>query len=173
MSVYFLSDLHLGHKNVHKFRTQFSTAEAHDEFILEQIKKTLTKRDKVFLLGDNCFTKEKFDALIDAIPAGCIVVYILGNHDLERDLTVEYISSKVHSVHALLKYKHYWISHAPIHPIELRGKVNIHGHTHFEIMGERYINVCPEHTGFKPVALETLPLIHEEQRIFKEVRCKN
>lgn len=163
MSVYFLSDLHLGHRNVHKYRTCFATAEEHDLFILCKLGSTLNKRDKVFLLGDNCFTKDAFDKLIAVIPNGCVIVYVLGNHDLERDLTVEYIKSRVHSVEALIKYKHYWISHAPIHPKELRGKRNIHGHTHFDLMGEKYINVCCEHTGYAPVQLENLGLLHYEQ----------
>ncbi len=67
-------------------------------------------------------------------------------------------------VFSLLSYKGHWLSHAPIHPMELRGKKNIHGHCHpylmtKEVYGEtvvddRYINVCVEYVGYTPIKWE-------------------
>ncbi len=57
---------------------------------------------------------------------------------------------------SLVKYKNFWLSHAPVHPGELSGKKNLHGHTHFELMGDpRYINVCVEYAK-SPVRLEDI-----------------
>ena len=65
----------------------------------------------------------------------------------------------------LYKYKEFWLSHAPIHPCELRGKRNIHGHVHQNhVMDEhhkrdnRYINVCVENTDGAPVSLDKIRL---------------
>ena len=62
----------------------------------------------------------------------------------------------------------FWLSHAPIHPNELRGRKNIHGHVHneavtyydeiFEIEAPdpNYINVCCDVTDYKPISLEEI-----------------
>jgi len=52
------------------------------------------------------------------------------------------------------------MSHIPIHPDCIgRFIFNIHGHTHYNhVMRDgardfRYVNVCVEHTGYRPVLL--------------------
>lgn len=71
------------------------------------------------------------------------------------------------SIHSMVNYKGFWLTHAPIHPCELRGKRNIHGHVHDNSvkrgmgLDERYINACLEVNNFKPVKF---------QDILKEVR---
>ena len=57
-------------------------------------------------------------------------------------------------VHSLYKWHEFWLSHCPIHPDELRGKVNIHGHVHHATLNDkRYYNTSLENTGFYPVDL--------------------
>lgn len=163
MSVYFASDLHLGHRAITKYRPQFETVEQHDKYILDLLTKKLYKKDKIYLLGDNAFSVKSFNQLIEAIPKGCIVEYILGNHDLQFDLTTKYIAEHVNKVEGIKKYKDYWISHAPIHPIELRKRINIHGHAHHDLFGEGYINVCMDFTDMDIVRLEKLPELYEKQ----------
>lgn len=46
------TDLHLGHENAIKWRTQFSTAEEHDEFIFDKLASKVNKRDSLILFGD-------------------------------------------------------------------------------------------------------------------------
>lgn len=157
MSVYFTSDLHLGHKNVHMYRKRFSSAEEHDKFMLDMLASTLTKRDKIYLLGDNCFTEEAFYELASVIPSGCEVTYIAGNHDFERSLTPKIITDFGFKLIGIEKYKRYWLTHAPIHPCELRDKINIHGHTHETLLGDGYLNVCPEVCNYSLVQLERIP----------------
>lgn len=88
-SVYFAADLHLGHKNAHRFRTQFSSAEEHDDFMVRSVLLVPGKRN------------------------------VLCN-----------------KVYSLVKYKGFWLSHAPIHPEELRGCKNIHGHCHDAVISD-------------------------------------
>jgi len=47
-NVWMCADLHLGHKNIYKFRTQFESEEHHRNTVKENYHKVVTKRDKVF-----------------------------------------------------------------------------------------------------------------------------
>ena len=79
---------------------------------------------------------------------------VLGNHDVDAKFFSPYFSK----VCGFARYKGAWLSHAPIHPEELRGKINIHGHTHYHCIldDSRYINVCCEQVNFRPVNLNEL-----------------
>lgn len=156
MKVCFWSDLHLGHANITKFRPIFSTMEEHDEFIMDTIISMKDKRTVFYILGDAFVSRnglEKFEKLFGNVRT----TLVLGNHDLEREgLSFKDLIGIVDNVQSLVKYKNFWLSHAPIHHGELRGKKNLHGHTHFELMGDsRYINVCVEYAK-SPVRLEDI-----------------
>lgn len=162
MAVYAWSDTHLNHKNILKYRPQFNSLKQHEEYILSSLSETITKRDKIYLLGDNSFDLDGFNKLMRAIPQGAVVVYMGGNHDFERnkryfqDVAMHEQISEFGA--GLLKERTYkaWMSHSPIHPAELRGKVNIHGHVHDNtIQDNRYINVSVDNVG-KPVNLELI-----------------
>jgi len=158
MRRYICSDLHLGHSGIQRFRRDFRSAEDHHNFVWANLEALDGKRVMFFLLGDVAFTPEWLQKIKDLRAQK---VLILGNHDLDR--SVKNMSDLVEAyddIYSLHKYKGYWLSHAPIHPDELRGKKNIHGHTHPYLMkdGEevdpRYINVCMEYTGYKPISWE-------------------
>jgi len=140
-SVYFISDLHLGHEKICHFRDGFGDCpEEHDEILIERINQTVRSKDKLYILGDAAFTKPGFDKL------GRIHCrhkeLILGNHDTRS--MQEYLQA-FEKVHGFRRYKEFWISHCPIHPEELRGKKNIHGHVHAKVIDDdRYISVCVE-----------------------------
>jgi calcineurin-like phosphoesterase family protein len=145
--VWFCSDLHFGHKNIGKFREPCNiTNEAHNrQTIAHDWHNCVTKRGVVYVLGDACFTMETVETFA-SLPGKKILVR--GNHDLiDTQVYLKYFEG----VYGLLKYKEFWLSHAPIHPHELRGKVNLHGHVHFNTVlhdngktDNRYFNCCPE-----------------------------
>ena len=54
MQSYFTSDLHLGHKVITKYRSQFSSADEHDEAILTMLE-SFPKRTLMHILGDFLF----------------------------------------------------------------------------------------------------------------------
>ena len=85
-------------------------------------------------------------------------VLILGNHCTERNnITVSDLSEAFDEIHGVLKYKEFWLTHTPMHPVELRGKMNIHGHVHrHSINDPRYINVCPEVCNYSPISLHEI-----------------
>lgn len=139
MSTYFISDLHLGHKNILSFSpNRYGTnVDEHDLYQISQITSTITKRDLLFILGDVAFSLEKLE-LLKHIRGS--IVLVRGNHDT---FELSEYSKYFNDVLGLVRYKEFWLSHSPIHPEELRGKHNIHGHVHMQsIPDDRYINVC-------------------------------
>lgn len=150
-NVWFTSDLHLGHKNIANFRTQFESELHHREVIKENYHKVVTKRDKVFLLGDVAFTQETLDDVGTWVAEKKVL--IVGNHCIDN-IKMSEVCKHFDEVYSLKKYKEFWLSHAPIHPQELRGKYNLHGHMHFETVDDpRYLNLCLEHTDYTPIDL--------------------
>lgn len=160
--VYFISDLHLGHKNILQFSGGLrdgNTVEEHDHIILERIKLTVNKRDVLYICGDIILThdkeqEKKYLREIADIPGAKYL--IRGNHD---NLNIIDYSSVFQDIYGIHKYKKYWLTHAPIHPSELRGKGNIHGHCHLERIKNqyneidpRYINVCVEMNRGWPIS---------------------
>ena len=139
---WFCSDLHWGHKNIEKFRTPLISSEKENrKRIQDEWKLLVGKRDDVYVLGDVCFKIEHMEEFKD-LP-GARKWLVRGNHDqFDTQVYLKYFNG----VYGLLKYKEFWLSHAPIHPNELRNKINLHGHVHYStIEDERYVNCCPEY----------------------------
>lgn len=127
--VYFSSDWHIGHKNIHKFRhpsngfpLTFSDEAEHREWLFDWVVKHVTKRDTMYLLGDVAFSEEALEA-VSKLPGRKVLVK--GNHDLIKHPRESQVYDQILG---LGKYKKYWLSHAPVHPQEIRGRVNLHGH---------------------------------------------
>jgi len=160
-TVYFIGDLHLGHRNVAKYRHGFESPEQHDEFMKEQLRKCYGKRNTIWLLGDTIFhvAHEKF--MEEMCENFQNVHNVLGNHctenkmreDIQRRLYTKYDNFHLHGI---IKKYDFWISHAPIHPDEMRSKLgNIHGHVHYKTLPDkRYLNVSAENINYTPMTLE-------------------
>ena len=155
-NVYVISDLHLGHKNILNFEPNYrfgDTVEEHDHILIERIKSVVkSRRDRLIILGDICM-KEELMPMLDEIPGEKILVR--GNHDQFDDEVYRKYFKKIHGI---LHYKGFWLTHAPIHPVELRGKKNVHGHVHsnsirnhYHEKDERYINACVENCEGYPI----------------------
>lgn len=162
-NVLFCSDLHFGHKNIGKFRNSLisdNTEEENRRRICEDWRKRVTKRDIVYVLGDACFS---MDTIFEFGELPGKKILVRGNHDLlDTQVYLKYFDG----VYGLLKYKEFWLSHAPIHPNELRGKVNLHGHVHYgTIPDKRYLNCCPENlwplVGSSLISLDEIRKFYE------------
>lgn len=161
MQILFATDLHLGHENIHKFRCKskgffrdFSDEKEHREWIESEICPRLTKRTILYLLGDICISDGSVD-YIKKWPGKRIL--IKGNHDIESTKRLMEAFDEIFGLH---KYKNMWLSHAPVHPNEIRGRPNLHGHVHYATINypdrdltyrlpknqphEDYLNICPE-----------------------------
>lgn len=161
------SDLHLGHKNVHKFRTKFATAEEHHNEVFENLATNIGKHDSVIFLGDIAFDIHWLEKIyfINCVKK----TLVLGNHDTER-LHILDLTSVFDSIHSMYSRRNMLFTHCPVHSGEFRGKkLNIHGHLHnrlvkdfFEATDTRYFNACLEHTDYKPISFaEILERIYD------------
>ena len=160
------SDLHLGHKNIHKFRTQFETAEDHHQVIFDNFASNINKRDSVILLGDIAFDAYWLKQ-IEKIT--CIKkTLILGNHDTEY-CSMGHLMMTFDVIHSMYSKRNMLFTHCPIHEKQFRDKkINIHGHLHNRIITrfdrpsgmdfthEKYFNACVEHTDYKPISFSEI-----------------
>lgn len=146
--VFHTADWHLGHKNILKYRPEFSSIEEHDNTLFENYLSTILKRDTVYFQGDIIFNRSYLEQ-VKELPGHKVLV--LGNHDTDF-LRAEEFFGVFQKIVALTTKKHAWLSHAPIHPDELRGKFNIHGHVHRQTLSDtRYFNVSVENTDYTPI----------------------
>jgi len=157
--VYVTSDWHLGHNGISsRFRTRFVSDHHHDHHIVETARSYLTKRDTLICIGDMSFTVEGME-MIQSLPGKKILVR--GNHDV---LAEAWYRDTFEVVHGAMEYKGFFITHIPIHPMELYRRPNIHGHCHgggpAELqIGEnydRYFNAILEYNDYKPVLFQTI-----------------
>ena len=150
-NIWFIGDIHGGHRNVHKFRKQFQSEEDHYQHVKDNFHKVVKKRDKVFFMGDTAFTLERLQDISNWVCGRKVL--ICGNHDTDH-IPMKVLCEYFDEVYSLYKWHEFWLSHCPIHPDELRGKVNIHGHVHHATLNDkRYYNTSLENTGFYPVDL--------------------
>lgn len=169
--VFFTSDLHLGHQKVLKFQDDegnltrnFTTIEEHDACICDNWVSLVENEDKIFVLGDVAFTLDGLE-LLRKLPGRKYL--IRGNHDIFSLRDYSYVFE---DIYGLYYYKgrgktKLWLSHAPIHPQELRGRCNVHGHLHHKIVpNATYLNVCLEYTDFRPISLETVKSLIETEK---------
>lgn len=148
----FIADTHLGHRNIWKYRKVFESTLHNDLYFIRILQETSTKRDSMYFLGDIIFD-EKYLDVIKELPGKKVL--ILGNHCSEY-IHISKLASTFDDVHGLLKYKEFWLSHAPLHDGELRQKLNVHGHVHTESVPDtKYLNVSVDSTfmRYKPRTL--------------------
>lgn len=138
-TVWIIGDAHFGHRNIGVYREGVDNDDANRQFIGDFWREWVhPKRSDVWMLGDMAFTHEA-RAFLRALP-GRVQHWVLGNHDVDP-MTVFDLDSGRLRVHGMVKKFGTWFSHAPIHPDELRGCVNVHGHVHnATIDDDRYFN---------------------------------
>lgn len=162
--VLFTADPHYGHKNIHKFRftdqQRFANADEHDEWYRSEWEKCVTRRDKVFVLGDAAFSDEKLREF-GTLPGRKVLVG--GNHDNMTSLAAKL--DVFEDIHGMVKYRGVWLTHAPVHPQDVGWPNivgNVHGHVHSHTINDgRYFNACPDFTigEIMPIAVTYIRVI--------------
>ena len=157
--VFFISDLHLGHRNVMEFTDRgFECLDHMHDTIIELWNQVVTKRDLTYVLGDVCFDHQYLPILS---KLNGVKNLILGNHDkFKKGELFKYFNS----VHGCRSYKGNILTHIPIHPSEFyRWRYNIHGHLHtYDIDDPRYINVNIDRLPLlQPIPFDDLIKQHE------------
>jgi calcineurin-like phosphoesterase family protein len=160
----FIGDLHLGHRKVVELTRKSggyregATVAEHDDWVMTQLYSVKPDKRTIWhIMGDVAFDEKAFGA-IKNLPGRKRL--IIGNHDI---FPTEFYLQYFEAVLGTHKKFHMWLSHVPIHPAELRSRVNVHGHVHDGIMrrnpygdpDKRYLNVAidwvPNH---RPMTLE-------------------
>lgn len=156
-SVYFTSDLHLGHKGILSFgqRQHESLEEMHLSLVDAWNTVVKKKKDIVYILGDVCMDVQEMRWL-DRLTGQKRLV--LGNHDTFQYPVYAKYFEKVYHFHK--SYKGIVLTHIPIHPNELtyrNWKWNVHGHIHnkeLSNLGPKYLNINVDVVGYQPLHLD-------------------
>jgi calcineurin-like phosphoesterase family protein len=160
----------------------FASVEEHDETIIANFNKLVQPKDRVYVMGDVAIGRAHI-ATVGRLNGRKILVK--GNHDIFKlkdyvPYFEDIIACRVYPDHDLI------VSHIPVHTgqLEHRFKWNLHGHLHINLVHKteyhvrnqcdtsdlmedcvveeehvldgRYINVCLEHTDFKPVSFDDI-----------------
>ena len=151
MSKFFLiSDPHIGHRNVTRFRPTFSSVEEHDETLIDNIRTAVSKRDVLLFGGDVAFSTEALEKIRSIV---CLKkILILGNHDTDHVKFSELIGV-YDRIYSMWSKRNFLITHCPIHPSEMREHLGcIHGHIHDRVIDDpRYFNISAEQLDYKPI----------------------
>jgi calcineurin-like phosphoesterase family protein len=141
----------------------YASSEEGDTVIRENWNRTVSKGDKVYVMGDVAFNPK--DLKILEVLNGSKIL-IKGNHDtLELSKYAKYFRD----VRAYHKLDNEILSHIPIHPVSLwRAKrnaswLNIHAHLHAEevmlaegVVDLRYFSCCVERIGYTPISIDEI-----------------
>jgi len=155
MSVLFVGDLHLGHRAIVRLSRGLRpgrTTEEHDDWVMSRLMMMApTKRTLWYFMGDVSFSPDGLDRLA-TVPGRKILVK--GNHDV---FPLADYARVFEDVCGGFKKYGIWLTHMPVHEVELRGRPNLHGHMHYNELSRdpRYLNTAIEWLPQqKPLTLE-------------------
>lgn len=157
MTIWITSDTHFSHANILTFKDPwgelmrpFSSVEEMDETLVERWNDRVKPSDHVYHLGDVAMSRPALK-IVERLNGHKRLLF--GNHDI-----YDYKSYTEVGFEKLMSYRKFdglFLSHIPIHPSSMPKFVNVHGHIHANgDLGERYVNVSVEATGFAPLSLE-------------------
>ena len=83
---WYTADLHLGHGNIIQYakRDSLGSIQDHDNAIIDNLNNCVAKKDRLFILGDFCFSKGDYLANVARLRnrIRCeYITFVLGNHD--------------------------------------------------------------------------------------------
>lgn len=132
--LFFISDLHLGHKNIINYcERPFDNIHDMDKMIIDAINSTVTMTDELYILGDFSFKGDKPQHYRSQINCNNVHI-ILGNHDRPQNFTQHDSGfATVNYVKEIIFHKQkIFMSHYPHRswPSSHRGSWMLYGHTH-------------------------------------------
>ena len=151
------SDLHLHHRNIIRYtKRPFASRDEMDEALLAAWRETVGEGETVICGGDMALAGTLTGRRLAAVRnAPGRKVLILGNHDFTKRGRVAPTGCHVHWMTALVETDPpLALTHLPLSEVP-RGVVNVHGHVHNNepLRPGRHINICVEHTGYRPLGL--------------------
>lgn len=162
--VYFISDLHFGHKNIIKYENRpFSTLNEMVSHIIKKWNEVVTDNDKVFVLGDVSFlNKEATQNIVKKLKGRKIL--IKGNHDKGKsDSWWRDVGFSEVIKYPIFYSQFYILSHSPMYAED--PYINIHGHVHGTAPdAKNYFNVGAEKLNYTPISFDDIKEIKNFRR---------
>lgn len=166
---YYISDMHLDHKNVLKFDSRpFESVEKMNENLITNWNAKVTDEDDIWVLGDFCYRSEKDPSFYLKQLKGKKHL-IIGNHDkvtVNSGSALNYFDSVERLQHIKDREYNVILCHFPLADwnAKHRGSYHVYGHIHnnkdevYEFMKkqERALNAGCMINNYEPVILEEL-----------------
>ena len=154
------SDLHLHHKNIIRYcKRPFETVEAMNDALLAAWRETVGQADTIICGGDialaGALRPERLTHL-RAMPGRKLLVR--GNHDFGRNgRPAETGSDATWMTLVITGQPTLLVTHMAMDEVPEEA-VNLHGHVHNNepLRHGPYVNMCVEHTEYRPLALEAV-----------------
>jgi len=171
--IWLYADPHFGHQGVCEFKRHdgqklrpWVDQNHMTEDLIRWYNELVSPEDRVYILGDVAMNRKALDKSLPRLSGRKVLVK--GNHDIDK---LSYYSQYFDDIRAYVTKKGFILSHIPIHPGSMgRWKINIHGHLHYNSVGEdyyddpdnaskyrrdsRYVCVSVEHTDYRPILLD-------------------
>lgn len=166
--VFFIADLHLGHKNVIDYCNRpFDTVEQMNETLIRNWNNKVGKSDKVFFLGDfGLGTSQQIKEWCKRLNG--TKTLIRGNHDRYTDTVFYDAGFKEVIKYPILWNEKYILSHAPIQAVTGEPLLNIYGHVHVNTEHEEH---CPNSFCVSAERIAYTPISFKE--ILSELKLRN
>ena len=169
------SDLHLHHGNIIRYcKRPFTSVEAMDAALLDAWRDSVDESDTMICGGDVARAKalnpERI-ATLRQLPGRKLLV--LGNHDLtKRGRIVENGSDERWMTLLIPGKPTLAVTHVPMSEVP-DGTVNLHGHVHNNVplLQGPYINICVEHTGYRPLPINDVRTLANARLLNPEPRA--
>ena len=125
-----------------------------DACMIQRWNETVRPCDKIYHLGDVTMDKRHLDVVMPQLNGHKRLVR--GNHDIFK---TKVYTRWFEDIWGIRVFENMVFSHIPLHPESVGSKWTcVHGHTHNNTeqghFGPRYLNVCVEHTHYRPLAIE-------------------
>ena len=166
---YVIADLHFGHSAIIEYESRpFENAQAMDNELIQRWNKTVSKDDKVIVLGDVSFYgAEETKAIIQKLNGYKILV--MGNHDTHHpvswwlDVGFDQVSQ-----YPIIVDEFYILSHEPMYTNRNMPYGNIFGHVHgrpeYVDVSSQTFCVSVERIDYTPIAMEEIKARMKEKR---------
>jgi len=170
-SIWFSSDLHLGHSNIIKHCNRpFKDVDEMDQTLIDNWNSRIGDRDRVYLLGDFTFKNVKgAQEYLDQLNG--TIHFIKGNHDTKYSSLSPSSKLVLLGEYHELRYnkRKYVLCHYPFESWNgsYRGSIHLHGHCHGSLgvadapdgfSGPGRLDVGVDCHNFYPISLEQ---VHE------------
>ena len=159
------SDLHLRHANIIKYcKRPFADVEEMNRALIDAWRREVGRRDTILNGGDIALAgrlKGTWRKQVSESP-GCKVL-VAGNHDFDRRRRL--LDAPAHAATAGLCVidtdPPMVLTHLPMGELPGPDWVNLYGHVHNNepLKDTAHVNVCVEHTGYRPLLLNDLVVL--------------